>query len=126
MVLQTPTLYLEPPAVAAAAAADTGRMLRFAFQLLDSAQRSTVGGSGLRLVPSLTTSLAATSDGRLVLPECVLDAGLGVGSGTTGAAAGATVLVGGAGTCAVEVPAQVFPVPGGNATASLQVDVYNG
>ncbi|KAG2444871.1 hypothetical protein HXX76_001609 [Chlamydomonas incerta] len=127
VVLQTPTLYLEPPAVAAAAAADTGRVLRFAFQLLDGAQRSTVGGSGLRLVPSLTTSLAATSDGRVVLPECALDSGPGsAGAGGSTAAAGATVLVGGAGTCAVEVPTQVFPASGGSAAASLQVDLYNG
>ncbi|GLC59525.1 hypothetical protein PLESTB_001496700 [Pleodorina starrii] len=113
VVLQTPTLYLEPAAAVTSLVADTGRMLRFAFQLLDAASRPTAF-DGLRVVPRLSASGAY---GALVLPDCSI---------TMAAAGSSSSLPSGAGVCRVEVPAQAFPSAGVSMQASLRVDLYNG
>ncbi|GIL91060.1 hypothetical protein Vretifemale_18750, partial [Volvox reticuliferus] len=111
VVVQTPVLYLEPVAAVITSLADAGRVLRFAFQLQDSASRPT-SFTGLRIVPSLSTS----SYTALVLPDC----------NVTAASAGSSSLRSGAGTCRVEVPAQAFPTAGVSVQAFLRLNLYNG
>ncbi|KAG2496180.1 hypothetical protein HYH03_005780 [Edaphochlamys debaryana] len=120
VVVQTPTLYLEPasagsPLSIPGAPANAGRQLRFAFQLFDAARRTAISAAGIRISPSILSTLATSSDGRLALPDCNLTA-----------STGSALLPGGAGVCSAEVSSTAFPAAGASATATLQVDVYNG
>lgn len=118
IVLQTPVLYLETSAVGLAfpganattdglmdGATAASNTLRFAFQLLDAASRSTVAMTGVSVVPSM----AVSGGSPVALPNCTLSwAGLGVG------------------VCSVVVPANRFPGRGTAAAATVQATVFSG
>jgi hypothetical protein len=112
LILQTPTLVIEPTAAVASVTPDNGRVLRFAFQLLDSASRPTAFDF-LRVVPRLSSS----SYSVLILPDCII---------TTASSATSSTLPSGVGLCRAEVPVQAFPAAGATLQASMRVDLYNG
>ncbi|PNH00991.1 hypothetical protein TSOC_013152 [Tetrabaena socialis] len=136
VALQTPNLYLEAAAAASTTSTTTGTngatTLRFAYQLTDDLNRTTVGTDSLRIVPSLVTTLAASADGRLALPDCAAPAasgsgGIGIGGNNSNSSSSSSSSSGGSvWLCRVEVPAQAFPAAGASAAASLRVDVYSG